>query len=52
MGLFSVLYLILLPVVSLPAAILVVSKCESNFVLLDTLWGPKNGDQTPAFAAA
>lgn len=37
MGLFSVLYLILLPVVCLPVAILVVSKCESDFVLLGTL---------------
>lgn len=37
MGLFSVLYLILLSVVCLPAAILVVTKCESDFVLLVTL---------------
>lgn len=37
MGMFSVLYLILLPVVWLPAAMLVVNKSAGDFVILATL---------------
>jgi len=37
MGLFSVLYLILLPVVWLPSAMLVVNKSAGDFVILATL---------------
>lgn len=49
MGLFSVLYLILLPVVWLPAAMLVVNKCGSDFVLLGTLSVRIGGRQSNSY---